>query len=283
MSAAKPKKKKRRQRRATAVVVLLMILVGIGLSITVFFPVTKIRVQGDLSYYTARQIIDAAGFEEGDNLFRFSAKQREEDIWRALPYVETVQIRRSLPGTITIEITEVTGVMCVQYTGGCVIVSHALKILEVTSVPPAGAVVVTGLTPEDPKVGEALVTEMAAEADYLKTLAGVLERYGLTGRVTSIDVSDKLNYSMVYDGRYFVMIGTANNADYKIRMLAEVVQNKLDENATGYLDISTAGKVVYKRGPLPLPSDPVPDIGQEPEEEVVFEEEDMENAQNDDE
>lgn len=281
MSAKKTKKKnRRRRRRATTIVVLLFIIVGVVLSMTVFFRVDNIEVRGSLMQYTKQEIVKASGITEGMNLFRFSAKDREKEIWSKLPYIETVEIRRSLPGTVIIEVTESTGLLAVRYSGGCVVMSPSLKILEITSVPPVGAIEVTGLVPDDPASGSQLETEQTENAEFLKTLVSVLDIYDLLDKVTLIDVSDKLNYSLVYDDRFFVMIGTANNADYKINMLSEVVLHKLSETDTGYIDISTAGKAIYKRGALAQDEDPPEE--QEPEEEVVFVDEDVENAQNND-
>lgn len=277
--SARKKKTKRRRRRITAWVVLLLVIVGVILSTTVFFRITHVEVRGQLGYYSQQQIAQASGIETGMNLFRFSVKEKEQDIWRALPYIETVTIKRSLPGTVIIEVTECKGLMTAQITGGYIVLSDSLKVLEVTGQTPAGMIAVTGLEPVDPIPGTQLTSseETQENVAFLATLVSSLDQYELIGKVTEIDISDRYNYSLVYDDRFFVMVGTANYHDYKINMLAEVVLHRLSGSDTGYIDISTAGRAVFKRGPLATGQQP--QSGQQEEEEIVFVSEDAENMQ----
>ena len=67
------KKHNRRRRRGSfaplyKVLCLVLIVGAIAAAMAVFFKAEKIEVSGN-SRYTTRQVVDACGVEQGDNLF----------------------------------------------------------------------------------------------------------------------------------------------------------------------------------------------------------------------
>ena len=77
--------------------------------------------------------------------------------------------------------------------------------------------------------------------------------YDMLDKLSAVNVADKLNLSIVYDNRFFVMIGTANQIDYKIKMLNQIVTENISETESGYIDLSVPGKATYNVGSLTLP------------------------------
>ena len=96
--------------------------------VSIFLQVGTIEVTGN-SHYTANEIIQAAGIEEGDNLFFVNRFSAVSGIMAKLPYVESVEIATQLPGTVIIEITEsqalawVSGMSIMTVPGRCVAIS----------------------------------------------------------------------------------------------------------------------------------------------------------------
>jgi hypothetical protein len=99
------KRRIRRRGGARPIVSFILIIAAVVLAMSVFFKVSKITVKGN-SYYTADQVIEASGIEEGDNLFfvnRFSAVSK---IFAKLPYIQKATVTRGLPNRVTITVTE---------------------------------------------------------------------------------------------------------------------------------------------------------------------------------
>lgn len=83
----------------------LAVVIALTIGATVFFQVETIAVTGN-SRYTQQEVIDASGIQIGDNLYRMNKYQIGDQVLRQLPYVEKILIRRSLPSTIVITVSE---------------------------------------------------------------------------------------------------------------------------------------------------------------------------------
>lgn len=247
-------RRRRRRRAATTMVAVFILVLATVLSLTVFFNITAIEINGESSVYTNEEIMQALKIEAGQNIFLFSTKKAESEITSVLPYLDNVRIVRKLPGTIVIDVTETRTSLALPYTGGCLVLSDGLKILENTAQTPQNLTLVYGIAPNTYKVGAALDTDAEDGTAYLAAVVNALREHDLLGKTTILNVADKLNLSLVYDGRVFVMIGTANNLDYKIRMLETLVEEEIGETETGRLDLSLAGKGIFKAGELELPA-----------------------------
>ena len=88
-------------RLATVVAVVLALLFGMS----IFFKVANVTVSGNQKY-SAWDISQAAGIQEGENLLTLSKARVSGNIISQLPYVKSVRIGIKLPDTVNIEITE---------------------------------------------------------------------------------------------------------------------------------------------------------------------------------
>ncbi|MEA5050346.1 MAG: FtsQ-type POTRA domain-containing protein [Oscillospiraceae bacterium] len=246
-------KKRRRRARAFAWLLLLGAAACIVLSLTVFFPIVSVDVTGDVTSYTPQQIVDASGIRVGKNLFLFSAPAAEKRICEQLPYIESAQIHRRLSGQVVVECTESTRLLVVPCTSGCLVINSQLKIVAQEQENTAGRTEVYGLTPRSPRTGAALDVTDEEGTEYLAYVVDAIMGRDMLSHITAVNVSDKLNLSIVYEDRLYVMLGTASNIDYKFKMLARVVGSELSASDTGYIDLSDSGKATYKMGAFSLP------------------------------
>ncbi len=252
MSKGRNKKKKKRTR-----VFVWLLLIGLAacvvLSLTVFFPIVSIDVTGNVTAYPAQAIIEASGIKIEGNLFAFSAPHAESRICAELPYIEKADVHRKLSGAIVIECTESTAFLAIPCEGTCLVVNPELKIVAKEESNSLGRAAVYGISPLNPKTGETLAASGEDGTEYLAYVVDAIMAEELLGSVTSLNVADKLNLSLVYENRLFVMIGTASNIEYKFRMLARVTREELAPSDTGYLDLSEAGRATFKAGDLAVP------------------------------
>ena len=114
----------------------VLICTAISLALTLFFRIRSIEVSGN-DRYTRQEIIDAAGVSEGDNMFLMNKYSAAERIRRALPYIETVQFRRSLPDGLSIIVTECADPAAIVQDGKAYLLCDTGNIVD--EVAPAAA------------------------------------------------------------------------------------------------------------------------------------------------
>lgn len=263
--------RRRRRRRRLWAVLLVLALIGVGLtlSVTVLFKVKEFRVENldkttpaNTGIYTEDAILGALAVPLEENMFQFSAKEREQAMAAALPYLETVRVRRSLPGTVVVQVEPATETWCAKTSAGWLVLSRGLKIMKLQEEQPEGLPMLLGLEPEAPQpgyplslAGEARAAGSGAEAasgeaaaggkerlEQLKELLKGLEAQELGRDCTAIDLSEENEAYFVYQGRIKVLLGTFNNLEYKLSAAGLLLRNEsgeyLSASDRGTLDVS---------------------------------------------
>lgn len=223
-----------RNRRRTvifnSVMIMTTVVFLIAVYVTVFFNVKNIEVTGE-SPYDSNKIVSMCGFDKGDNILFVDAKKSENQIINSLPYIESCTIKRRLPATVVVSVTEaeilgVTEIASNQWA----VISNKGKILEtVTNLTVVSSSdVITSLT-YDPEVSS--VAEVAAKRN-IPVIEGLEVTSGTAGghindaaieqisdfdaiaseakafnmKITRISSGDK-GYEMEYDGRINIVLG----------------------------------------------------------------------------
>ncbi len=128
--AARRRQQRMRRRIFYVALSLVVIIIGIVLSLTVFFNVTKIEVEGN-TIYTEKEIIAASGVDTGDNLFLVSRDGVRNSIFEKLPFTGTVEFSNKLPGTLKIKVYD-TSVRCaIETKDGYILINENGKVLAV--------------------------------------------------------------------------------------------------------------------------------------------------------
>ena len=250
MAARRSNKRKRRNRGRfgglyqllSFVIILAVVLAGC----IVFFRVNEITVVGQ-GKYTAQQIIDASGIQNGDNLFLINKARVARQIYTGLPYVDEVNPRRVLPDQVILTVTECTPAAVVQGGEGWWIIDAKGKLLEqVTTGQQPGLAGVTGVQALLPTAGTTLsvAAEDAARLDSLKRLMRALTDRGMMERVTAIDLTGPGDLLLSYDGRFTVKVPLSADYPQKMRILEGVVA-KLQPNEKGSIDLTREDKVYF--------------------------------------
>ena len=97
--------RKRRLIISFYILIFVLLCVGAVLSLTVFFPIEKLKVEGS-AIYTQQEILSVADINTGDNLFAISKKTVLSRLKAKLPYVEKIEFERKLPGEFKIKVTD---------------------------------------------------------------------------------------------------------------------------------------------------------------------------------
>lgn len=236
-----------RQRTLYRPLTFFLIIVAIIFTMSVFFKVEKIEVNGN-SKYTKEQIISASGIHTGDNLFFINRIGAGSRVVVKLPYIDSVKITRSLPNSVTITVEESNAVACIEAKGELWSISRTGKFLSKLSDKEAALLAqVKGLNAGEPQVGELITVsdDEKPKLDYLLDILYQVQARGLVDKVANINMTNVADVSFEYDDRFVVKLGENNNTEYKFgKLLSAVSQLKVDD--AGTLELSDSNKVTFR-------------------------------------
>ena len=242
----------RRRRRKSGTlygaVVIALIIIAALFGVGVFFKVSDIQVTG-ASMYDDEQVIQMSGVEIGDSIFFVSESSAALKIMESMPYIAQVRLVKTLPGTVTIEVTESYPLASFNSGGSWWIIDKNGKILEQTTADGAsGTINIRGLEPIMPTVGQplALGDDERVKLAYLKSLLSAILSYGYQGGITQIDISIISDIKFDYYG-YDVVLGGGENIEDKFWLMSKVLEEHGTEG-TGTIDLSSENKASYFQG-----------------------------------
>ena len=240
MAAARNNRRRYRRRGRSGflykVLAVAAVAVALIMGATVFFRVQTISVSGN-ERYTDEEIIAVSEVQQGDNLFRLNKFDVARRIRKGLPYVEAVNIRRGLPDTLILTVTECSAAAQVPSQSGKWRINCGGKLLE--SGGQTGIIDVKGIEALQPEAGAFLLVreEEQGRCDELLTLLQTLEQLDMLSRVSEIDLHSAVRILMQLDGRFTVRLPMGGDYDYLLRAMDKAVQS-LDEYETGTLDLT---------------------------------------------
>ncbi|MBE6956866.1 MAG: FtsQ-type POTRA domain-containing protein [Ruminococcaceae bacterium] len=215
---------------------VIALVAAVLMGATVFFRVEQVEIIGNVRY-SAAQIEQASGVEQGDNLYRMNKYDVAAQIRRKLPYVESVNIRRRLPDTLVITVNECQAAAQLRSGDGGWLISSSGKVLDWSDTP--HALRVDGVTPVLPEGGTTLVTKPAqqARADSLIALLQALEQSGTLTRVTHLDLTGISCIRMKLDDRFTVKLPAKGDFPYLLAVMDKAIES-LEPYERGTLDLT---------------------------------------------
>ena len=241
--AARRNKRRRYKKRGRfgflyKMLAAIALTAAVLLGSTVFFRVEQIQVKGNMRY-TAQQVEQVSGIRHGDNLFHMNKFDVARIIRQELPYIQAVNIRRSLPDTLVINVTECRAAACLVSGEQAWLISSSGKVLESVAPDDAAVTLLEGLSPVQPQPGHGL---MVREDQQLRTqgliaLLQVLDQRHMLGRVKSIDVKSDVGIFMELDERFRVKLPIGGDYAYLISAMDKAIDT-LDSYETGTLDLT---------------------------------------------
>jgi hypothetical protein len=205
----------------------------------VFFKVETILVEGQ-TMYKNEDIAAASGIKIGDNQLRIRTKAGEAAIVRTYPYAAQAKITRSLPHTLVITVTQAEAAEAVETPSGTLLLDKNGRVLE-TNLPkaPEGFLRVSGFSATEGLVpGDYLPEEEMARFEILRELTDGIREQELED-ISLIDVRDRLDLMLLYDGRVAVLLGSPMDIEYKLRFARKTIGEAVSANTAGMLDVTT--------------------------------------------
>lgn len=240
--SSKPRKKKRRRKFYFLRFLLFCIacfLIYRGMDSS-YFTLKNFKVSGNM-FYTPAQIIDMSGLQTGVNLF-FEIKTRPaRDKLLEDPYIKLADIRRRLPDTIEINITERVEYAAVPYEKQYVLIDSSGMVLRISDIEPAlpllGNMSISDMTPGKPlQVDQAYML-----TDTLELLQMVEENDIYFKRV---DFSTVIIRAYIYDELYCE--GTPSNITENMESLQKLLQKLYRQDVSrGVIRVGNDGYLAF--------------------------------------
>ena len=244
--------KKRKLKRGvrnvliTACVVIGIAVIGAVLSLTVFFNIASLHITGS-GTYSEEQIEQLCNINIGDNMFLIDKDKCKDKLTTALPYIYDVTIKRKLPDTVSIEITEAQPAYIIKnddktYT----LLDDNLKVLENASKDKYdGAVTISKAIPVSNEPGHTVEFENEDTLNCIKSIVEAVKAVQLED-VSVISSADKNNNSILYKNRITFELGDCKDLENKLyKALASVDElDKRNNKIKGNLNVSD-GKQIY--------------------------------------
>lgn len=259
--ARKKQKSRRGRSRLGKVIQFLFVVALLGamtVGATVFFQVEQVEVSGN-ARYTQEEIMACTGIKPGDNLFRMNKFAIQDHVKEEMPYIEDILIRRRLPSTITVAVTEWDAVAQVLPNENWVapeveegetapvatevswLISVGGKLLEQAPAEDA-RMKITGLTALDARDGIQISVPEEESGRLLSVVALMdeLERREMLADVSVMRVGST-SIVLEYLGRYDVKLPLEGDFSYKLESLLAAVadqEGKRGQDIVGTFDLT---------------------------------------------
>ena len=238
---------------------VVAVVVALMFCMTIFFRVDldKTTVSGN-NKYTAWEVLEASGIEEGEGLLTFSRIAACGRITTALPYIQDARISISLPDTVHIYVVEQEVTYAVESETGTwwLMSSEGRLIQQITPTAVSNYTKITGVKLAAPQVnataqavdlppdatdasGESVIVTVTG-AQKLRTALTILTelgKNGIIGDVASVNVANMGNLEVWYGNRYQVQLGDSNRLGYKVGFMAQAIA-QMPDYQSGVLDVS---------------------------------------------
>lgn len=159
------------------------------------FTIRNIEVEGN-KFYTDEQIINMSDAETGGNLFLNAQKSKIRNNLKDNIYFKSVRVRRSIPGTLVIEIEERQELAALKYGDKYVVIDEDAVVLRVAKLDPE-VTEITGLKIMNMEPGEEVeVEEKKIFKDTLSTLYTMRDGDLFFKR---IEIEEQTSTAFIYD------------------------------------------------------------------------------------
>ena len=193
------KERKRRRFRTgfyVATALLVLLITSVILSVSGFFTVDSIEVQGN-SHYTADEIINIGHAVPGHNLIFDTRSKEITEYLEQNPYIKSAVVKRRLPSTLVIKVKERTEKFSFRYDNDYLVMDEGGILLKKSRNQPK-ITLVEGIVVNKIKLGEKLGAEDPGMLDRTIELLQAADKADLYFVKLDVSVPKKIK-AYVYD------------------------------------------------------------------------------------
>ena len=231
---------KKSRRVTTALIILFLLLVLILVLNSSVFTIKQVNVSGNKKM-SAEEIKAEFGVDEGMNLFRYFINYVGHS-FSISPRLDAAEVFVHWPNQIEIVVEESVTIGYVYFQGTYLCLSKNGYVVDSTYHLEEDLPVIKGLSVGSFTLGETLSTKDTERYQLIVTIGAVLQKYGLSERVTEIDVRD-MEDIILYTENLEIWCGSREDIDIKIATVDQVL--KANDSISGILHAEDLSKQVY--------------------------------------
>lgn len=227
----------RRKRRSNlksfyALAIIFAAMILMVLCMTIFFNIKRINVNG-AEVYSRDQIMLIGGVSLDDNLVRTNTDVVEKRLSENLAYIDDVKVTKVYPSTMTIEITQAEKAVEIEHKGKYYVMSKSGKILESgNDTHNKKLPLVKGFELKSLSPNQKVESEDAFKTKILTEMLDKIENLEFK-KIKVIDLTDRADITLDYDGRIEILLGSSVDMDYKLTYIKAVIEKSLADGFNG--------------------------------------------------
>ena len=204
-----------------------------------YFTITEVRVTGDSEVPTA-DIIGVSGADSSRNIFMLREKKAVQQIKDNYPQLETVEITRSLPGSILIRVTERVPVASVMAADGYWLIDKNTVCFDLSAEQDQTYPLITGLDGSIGAPGLPISCPVRAKIlrDFFTQWAG--KEFAT---LKELDLSSSYNLIIYTTDQMEIWLGDSSSLEKKL-LLVESSLPYLQKDGQIKLDVRSGSRLV---------------------------------------
>lgn len=234
-------KKKNNILKWTSLFIILLVVLALFL-LSDLFNIKTIKVEQN-NIISEEEIINLSGLQIDENMFKF-LKGKIKDNIKTNPYIKEVQIKRTLNGTVTIQVEERVATFLLKTEDKYAYIDNQGYILEIVNKADK-LTEITGFTEQNIVPGERLIVENLEKLDTVIKIMEAAQNKNLEKSITTIDISDKTNYLITMKNEKKVIhFGDSSNINDKFLYIEALLKDTKNEEGEIFLNKK---KVIFRK------------------------------------
>jgi len=214
------------------------------------FVIQDVEISGS-DLYRDSEIIEAAGFSPGDNLYSFSAAEAQSMITFHLPMLRTAEISRGIPNSVDIAVTEDVPVFRCEIWGETVLLSAGLRVLGTAQ--PDSVQPYLVLPPVDYSVaGRTISFRDDRDERYIRSVLNAVLSCEIwnAGQVTKVDLADEYDLTLNGADKSIIRLGDEEDCAHKLKLAHKVFEySSFNRDVPARIDIRSGVKAAVNYDP----------------------------------
>ena len=213
---------------------MVAIIIVLGLTAPIF-NITEISVEGNNKVPTST-IIGLSELKKGENIFKFNNTVVQKI--KENTYIENVNIKRKLPGTVKIEIEERTVKYQINLINSYVYIDKNGYLLE-NSAEKKDVPIIVGLSIKENEMmsEKRLKTEDLEKLNDIIKIIDSAKAINIDKLITEINTENKENYVLYLESKNKkINIGDTTNLTNKMLYIQKILENEEGKSGTAFVN-----------------------------------------------
>lgn len=241
-----------RKLNSKKIIISIVILLFIALGGTIYYLTTPVFNIANIEVYgneknSTETYISLSKINLGTtNIFAITNNGVGKNI-KENPYVKEVEMKRKLPNTIQLYITERKVAYQIEYTSKYIYIDDQGYILEISE-DKKDVPVIKGFSSVKENIGQRLIEEDLMKLNVVAKFINYCKYNTIENKLTDIDVTDDTNYIMYFkEDKKTVYLGNASNLSERLSLLKTILNNEKNKEIEIFMNGNLNEDEVYIR------------------------------------